>query len=295
MPTRLYERLKKMQLKDIWREATKFLPPRVRYLLNATLNTLRRYPEDVLFWVRQPAKKRMAPMPPPFLRYRVAGHYRIKQFHEGGLQSRQDFESALNSVGRNLADFHCILDFGVGCSRIMRWMEDVSATAELYGADIDVPAIRWSKRHIPYAEFSANQPLPPLDYPDEKFELVYSHSVFTHLDEHYQDRWLAELKRVTKPGAVLLLTVHGDVPWKQFVDSAPDHPAMARHIAAYERQGFLFFKDDEWTGVFPAFYHSMFHQKAYVMKHWSKYFDILNYVDAGMLSFQDIVVLQKPL
>ena len=40
-----------------------------------------------------------------------------------------------------------------------------------------------------------NQPLPPLDYPDATFDLIFNHSVFTHIDEQYQDAWLAELLR----------------------------------------------------------------------------------------------------
>ncbi len=44
--------------------------------------------------------------------------------------------------------------------------------------------------------------------PDAEFNAVIGVSVFTHLPNRLQDIWLTELKRVTKPGGVLILSVH---------------------------------------------------------------------------------------
>lgn len=282
-----------MQLKYLFKKQSDDMTPEERYMWDATRKSLKQFPKDIRFRLEKARSGGMPPIPPPFLRYRVAGNYDIERFHESGQGSRNDFENALKSAGKSFADFHSVLDFGAGCSRIMRWMKDVSQHAELYGTDIDDMAIQWSSRNIPYAKFGVNQGLPPLKYADQQFDLVYSHSVFTHLDETYQDAWLTELKRVTKPGAVLLLTVHGPHAWQGFYNSAPEHPAMKNHVEGYEKQGFLFVPDDEWTGVFPDFYHSMFHKKDYIMEHWGKFFTVLNYLDQGMLNFQDIVVLQR--
>ena len=54
-----------------------------------------------------------------------------------------------------------------------------------------------------------------MDFPDAYFDLIFNHSVFTHLDENYQDAWLAELERVTKPGGVLVLSVSGQHPFSE--------------------------------------------------------------------------------
>lgn len=269
-----------------------YLSPKQRYWLTTLRRTLEHYPQDVQFRA-QPELRNMPPIPSLYLRHRVAGVYDIEHFHNSGRKSRQCFEEALGSIGRDLREFESILDFGVGCSRIMRWMEDISHNAELYGTDVDPPGVRWSQPRIQYATYTINQPLPPLVFPDNKFDLVYSHSVFTHLDEQYQDAWLAELKRVCKPGAILLLTVHGAVPWEQFIQMDPNNPAMQHHIQQYEAQGFQFITDDGWTGIFPDFYHSMFHKREYVEEHWGQFFTVQNYLDAGMLDYQDIVVLQN--
>lgn len=66
-----------------------------------------------------------------------------------------------------------------------------------------------------WAKCSVNDGLAPLRFPDEYFDLIFNQSVFTHFDENYQDAWLIELERVTKPGGVLLLAVSGEYPFSQ--------------------------------------------------------------------------------
>ena len=57
---------------------------------------------------------------------------------------------------------------------------------------------------------------PPLPFATESFDLVYSISVFSHLDEQLGDAWLAEVARVFVPGGVALLSVHGAHAFEQF-------------------------------------------------------------------------------
>ena len=53
---------------------------------------------------------------------------------------------------------------------------------------------------------------PPLPYEDDRFDLVYSVSIFTHLDEQLQRPWIEELTRVVRPGGLVLVTVTGPEP-----------------------------------------------------------------------------------
>ena len=77
-------------------------------------------------------------------------------------------------------------------------------------------------------------------------------SVFTHLDEDYQFRWLAELQRIAKPGALVVLTVNG----------------------AKNGQGFFFERSYE-EGLFPAWYQNTYHSRDYVFENFGKYFEVL--------------------
>jgi SAM-dependent methyltransferase len=62
---------------------------------------------------------------------------------------------------------------------------------------------------LPFATFTVNRLDASLPYPDQSFDLVYGLSVFTHLDESLQHRWIRELLRVLRPGALLYLTLNG--------------------------------------------------------------------------------------
>ena len=46
-------------------------------------------------------------------------------------------------------------------------------------------------------------------YGDETFDLIYAISVFTHLTEELGRAWIAELRRLLRPGGLLMFTVHG--------------------------------------------------------------------------------------
>jgi hypothetical protein len=116
---------------------------------------------------------------------------------------------------------------------------------------------------------------------------VYGVSVFTHLDEENQNAWLHELERVTRSGAVLLLTVHGDLTTSGL---SPAEIALTRERG-------LFFKVFQ-TGRYkpdglPDFYQSTFHTREYVNQAWSQFFEVVAYLPREMNGHQDIVLLKR--
>ena len=150
------------------------------------------------------------PLPPDELIDRVVSGFSNEQadehrtmFLDTGRRSLADFERALTAVGKPLDGHGRILEFGCGCGRIMRWMETLASASTLVGTDIDSRAIEWASSNLPFARFDVNDGLPPTRYADGEFDLIVNHSVFTHLDERYQDQWLGELQRITAPGGLL--------------------------------------------------------------------------------------------
>lgn len=234
-------------------------------------------------------------LPGKDLRWRVAGHPDDVWFWKSGGESIRNIGTMLSIIGTSFTDYPRALEFGCGCGRMLLHLKDVGAKVELYGVDIDAEAIGWAKRHIPWVRCSVNGGLPPLDFPDGHFDLVFNQSVFTHLDERYQDAWLAELSRVTRPGGVLVLSVSGEHPFSQLLqaqrDAGADPTAL---VEAYRTKGIVFVEDDGWKGgPFPDFYHSTFHAPWYIFEHWSSYFEIKAYVTRGSLDFQDYLLLRR--
>ena len=67
----------------------------------------------------------------------------------------------------------------------------------------------WCASNLPFGRFEVNGLEPPLPFEDNSFDLFYSLSIFTHLDEPLQQPWFDEMVRVVEPGGVFLLTFHG--------------------------------------------------------------------------------------
>jgi SAM-dependent methyltransferase len=235
------------------------------------------------------------PWPGEELALRVTGTTEKKIFFESGQQSVRDLNRALGVLDRSLESYPSILEFGCGCGRIMLWLGHLAGAASLHGVDIDERAIRWAQDNMPYATFKVNSALPPLDYPDDSFDLVYNHSVFTHLDEDYQDRWLEELRRVTKPGGTILLTVHGDEAVRyvseMMANAGGDGDALRNDL---RRSGIAFVSQDSNVGgPFPDFYHSTFHAPWYIFDRWGARLRIKAYLPGASLGLQDIVLMEN--
>src|SRR3569833_4326057 len=125
-------------------------------------------------------------MPPPDLRYKVAGVREAEHFDTSGRQSATDSARARAGIGRSLAEFPRILEWGCGCGRILRHLPVDLASQDVHGCDIDAEAIAWLQAEIPAFTAAVNGCLPPLPYPDGRFDLIVNHSVMIHLDEAYQ-------------------------------------------------------------------------------------------------------------
>jgi len=227
-----------------------------------------------------------AHVPPAPLRFRVHGDLDRNSFLETGRQCKQDITNALARVGKNLDSFQHILDFGCGCGRTLIWLSSNAKPDNLYGTDIDAEAIAWCRCNLSFANFDTNGPLPPLDFPEKIFDLTYAISVFTHLNEDFQFRWLSELQRITKPNGYVLLTVHGFYYWSNF---------SPQQIEEIKRTGFMFIESSKpMRGIFPEWYQTAYHTQEYVLSNYSKYFNVLDYIPTGLDYCQDVVILQKP-
>lgn len=210
-------------------------------------------------------------LPPAALRYRVGASADADIFSRIGKTCAEDIKSALLKVGRNLEAFQRILDFGCGCGRTLIHLSSLAPNAKFYGTDIDKQAIDWCQRNLKFGTFSVSRETPPLQYEADMFDFIFAISVFTHLNEDYQFRWLEELKRIALPGAILLVTVDSSfVGEKDFVF---EH--------SYEK------------GLFPAWYQNTSHSQEYVFSHFSSFFEIIGYFPRGMNNHQDVVMLQK--
>lgn len=223
-------------------------------------------------------------LPDVFLRYRVGGDLRVSGFLESGREVAENIKSALTKVDKNIKNFKNILDFGCGCGRTLRWFANCASSSRFYGTDIDPEAISWCRMHLRFAAFGLNEALPPLAYSDEKFDLIYAISVFTHLNEDYQFQWLEELGRIAQPGSIVLISVIGKHRWRHL---------HRNDINEIQRRGFAYIRTYQMKGILPDWYQMAYHTEKYVYDHYSKYFEILDYIPRGIADHQDLIIARK--
>ncbi len=228
------------------------------------------------------------PMPESDRIERINCNSDVFQFVQGGASIFKRFEQYLaRKLQRDFSDFRRILDWGCGCGRVARHFYSVPGS-EFYGADIDADNIDWCAKNLSYGRFSHIPLLPPTMYQDGYFDLVIGISVLTHLSEERQFRWLRELKRITRPGAILMVSFQG-----------PAMGGLGRisrgNARSVEEKGFVVTGGNDQLGAVlddPTYYINVIHSPAYVRKQWARYFTVLDIVD-GIAANQAVAVLRN--
>jgi len=144
------------------------------------------------------------------------------------------------------------------------------SNTQLFGTDINRALVRWCARNIPFGTFAQNGLAPPLRYPDESFDLIYGISVFTHLPDEMQLPWLAELKRVLKPGGVLYVTLHDSYEWL-----SPEQEARFK-------RGLLAVQSAVHAGSNAC---NAYHPVEYVHAHFGKLLEVVSYMPGRRQTF----------
>lgn len=229
----------------------------------------------------------------------------MRRFVTHGGYVAEALDQAARSAGTSLAEASAVLDFGCGCGRILRPVLDRRpAHAYTAGCDVDDQAIAWLARaYGERAEVLVNEFSPPLPFGEARFDLVYSVSIFTHLSKPSHEKWLAEMARVTRPGGLALLSVHGEHAYRGAREDRQS--GIARDLAGrlaergpLDEEGFVFEPYErrgearDLHGI-EGDYGLTFQSHDQIRREWSSSFEVLEIRPRVVNNWQDLVVLRR--
>lgn len=188
---------------------------------------------------------------------------------------------------RPLASFASVLDWGCGAGRLTRHLVRL-CQGGVTGLDIDPDNIDWCATALPGARFAVGPLYPPLDCADGAYDLVTAISVFTHLDEPTQFRWLAELQRVVRPGGLVLASVQG-------LAQMAFYRVTTEYLVDVQTRGFVLSGHNDQLDAVIAdrdYYKDAAHAHDYILRRWSEHFEVCDIVE-GLATNQDLVALRR--
>jgi SAM-dependent methyltransferase len=167
-----------------------------------------------------------------------------------------------------------ILDFGCGSGRLLRFLlPHVDEGSSLTACDIHAPSIEWLRGHYPAAvRLYVNETQPNLPERDGAFDLACAISVFTHVTRWAE--WLLELRRVLRPGGLLVATVLGEASWR-------NGAAAARGVPWEEDRTGIVVENDG-AGFDDGYGPAVFVSEWWLREHWGRALDVVRFEPHGL-------------
>lgn len=148
--------------------------------------------------------------PPKFLMYDAHGHVNYRSyFNKGRKAAGAVAQLAARHFGPSSPVAVC--EWGCGPARILRHLpSQLPPGSKVFGTDYNEKSIQWCAKNLPEIDFRVNGLAPPLPLKTGEVDMLFAVSVLTHLSEEMHYAWIAECRRVVRPGGLIMLTVHGD-------------------------------------------------------------------------------------
>lgn len=258
------------------------LPEWIRFNLTEALNSAR-------------AADHAAPFPPDELMYHTTGLKLHRDFAQHGADILRALAAASPSP---LNERKAVLDFGVGVGRVGRYFKGFSG--RYVGVDIDHANVAWVSDKLPWIEAIATKPAEALPFDAATFDCVVSISVFTHIDQQSTEFYIDELHRVTQPGALLFLTLHGESALERGLSEERVSRLMGvstEHLehtkAVLLQDGFAFAEQYTHLTQDNYRYGTTFVSQARAEAMFGRRFAVHRYVPAAIHAFQDLIVLER--
>lgn len=211
------------------------------------------------------------------------------------LSGLHDYHRVMEAVGQLPLNAQ-IVDFGGASGRVARFFSTLRPESKTIVADLNINHVDYITRYFPANTRALKlSGQPQIMLPDASCDLVYAFSVFTHIDV-YEQSWLAEIRRILKPGGYAYLTIHAESMWlnieKYFAFVPLKENALFQSLYKPGEpmpQERLVFEYCDTTNEYNC---NVYHHTDYIRREWAKWLDVADILD-GIHYGQSAVVLRK--
>jgi SAM-dependent methyltransferase len=182
-----------------------------------------------------------------------------------------------------------ILDFGCSSGRVLRqfYKEQQELGWKLVGTDIQAYLVEWMRRYFPDdIEIMCGSTYPHLPFKDGSIDVIYGISVFTHT-KYLWDMWLAEFKRVLKPGGLVMQSVQCETAWRFYHEHRNEGWVKAGHPESMLAKPEI---DEDFFLFGDGLVSQTFFKEAVIKKYWGRYLDIVDFLPPPAYSYQNWIV-----
>jgi SAM-dependent methyltransferase len=187
-----------------------------------------------------------------------------------------------------------VLDFGCSSGRVLRHFraEQKAHGWKLIGTDIQSYLVEWMRQNFPNdIEIMCGSTLPHLPFKDSSIDVIYGISVFTHT-KYLWDMWLAEFKRVLKPGGIVMQTVQCETAWRFYHQNRNVDWVKGGHPSSMLQKPEI---DEPFFLYGDAFVSQTFFKEETIKKYWGRYLEVLEFLPPPKESYQNWLVCRSPL
>ncbi len=133
-----------------------------------------------------------------------------------------------------------ILDFGCGYGRILRMMYYYSDPANIWGVDAWDKSLNLCREARLPGRFAQSERIPSnLPVGDQKFDLIFAFSVFTHLAPQTARACLTALRKHVKPDGLFVATIRPIEFWP-FIDGIRKTSLAPKMVSEHRRNGYAY-------------------------------------------------------
>ncbi|HEX7706973.1 MAG TPA: class I SAM-dependent methyltransferase [Thermoanaerobaculia bacterium] len=219
----------------------------------------------------------------------------------------RDCLALFNRSGVPLDDESLLLDFGMGWGRIARLFLRELPLGRIHGIDVTEEFVRICREAFCSENFVVSDPLPPTAFDTGTFSHIVGYSVFSHLSEEACLRWMAEFHRILSPGGVVVLTTRS----RDFLAHCESLRGAVEEFEGalgalfddfddarrrYDDGEFVHSNRHEVSGggaMTSAFYGESFIPPAYAARAYSRWFDLVAFLDSGRGRSQPVLYFRR--